>query len=163
MATEGSATTRALKLNGFINFIDAEAPNLLLASPTGAPLQLNFTTQTYDFEAGDAFPLGRHNVLSVGGNARRNNFNITIDPNAENRTELGAYAQDEIFVDRFRFTLGGRVDKFGNLSDPVFSPRLAATFKPTPNHSVRVSFNRAFRSPSVTNNYLDIDIVVPRT
>src|SRR6185503_12151318 len=81
--------------------------------------------------------------------------------NAENRTELGAYVQDEIFVDRFRFTLGGRVDKFGNLSDPVFSPRLAATFKPTANHSVRVSFNRAFRSPSVTNNYLDIDIVVP--
>src|SRR5205814_819168 len=81
--------------------------------------------------------------------------------NAENRTELGAYVQDEIFVDRFRFTLGGRVDKFGNLSDPVFSPRLAATFKPTANHAVRVSFNRAFRSPSVTNNYLDINIVVP--
>jgi len=151
----------ALKLNAFTNFINAEAPNLLLAGPTGVPLQLNFTTQTYDFEAGDAFPLGRYNVLSVGGNARRNNFNITIDPNAENRTELGAYAQDEVFVNRFRFTLGGRVDKFGNLSDPVFSPRLAATFKPTANHSVRVSFNRAFRSPSVTNNYLDIDIVVP--
>jgi len=150
-----------LKLNFFTNFIDAEAPNLLLAGPTGAPLQLNFSTQTYDFEAGDAFPLGQHHVLSVGGNARRNNFNITIDPNAQNRTELGAYVQDEIFVDRFRFTLGGRVDKFGNLSDPVFSPRLAATFKPATSHAVRVSFNRAFRSPSVTNNYLDINIVVP--
>ena len=105
----------ALKLNFFTNFIDAEAPNLLLAGPGGTPLQLNFSTQTYDFEAGDAFPLGQHHVLSVGGNVRRNNFNITIDPNAENRTELGAYVQDEIFADRFRFTLGGRVDKFGNL------------------------------------------------
>ena len=151
----------ALKLNVFTNFINAEAPNLLLAGPTGAPLQLNFSTQTYDFEAGDAFPVGRHNVVSVGGNARRNNFDITLDPNSENRTELGAYVQDEIFADRFRFTLGGRVDKFGNLSDPVFSPRLAATYKPTANHAVRVSFNRAFRSPSVTNNYLDINIVVP--
>lgn len=151
----------ALKLNFFTNFINADAPNLLLAGPGGVPLQLNFSTQTYDFEAGDAFPLGRRQVVSVGGNARRNNFNITIDPNAENRTELGAYVQDEIFVDRFRFTLGGRMDKFGNLSDPVFSPRLAATFKPATNHAVRVSFNRAFRSPSVTNNYLDISIVVP--
>jgi outer membrane receptor protein involved in Fe transport len=151
----------ALKLSFFTNFIDAEAPNLLLAGPTGVPLQLNFSTQTYDFEAGDSFALGQHQVLSVGGNARRNNFNITIDPNAENRTELGAYVQDEIFLDRFRFTVGGRVDKFGNLSDPVFSPRLAATFKPSPDHGVRVSFNRAFRSPSVTNNYLDIGIVVP--
>jgi outer membrane receptor protein involved in Fe transport len=151
----------ALKVHFFTNYIDAEAPNLLLASPTGTPLQLNFSTQTYDFEAGDAFALGRHQVLSVGGNVRRNNFNITLDPNAENRTELGAYVQDEIFADRFRFTLGGRVDKFGNLSDPVFSPRLAMTFKPTTDQGVRVSFNRAFRSPSVTNNYLDITIVVP--
>ena len=67
--------------------------------------------------------------------------------------------QDEIFLDRFRFTIGGRVDKFGNLSDPVFSPRLAAMFKPVTDHALRVSFNRAFRSPSVINNYLDISIV----
>jgi outer membrane receptor protein involved in Fe transport len=151
----------ALKLNAFTNFISAEAPNLLLAGPTGAPLQLNFSTQTYDVEAGDAFPIGRHQVVSAGGNARRNNFDITIDPNAENRTELGAYVQDEVFADRFRFTLGGRVDKFGNLSDPVFSPRLAVTYKPTAAQAIRFSFNRAFRSPSVTNNYLDINIVVP--
>ena len=43
----------------------------------------------------------------------------------------------------------------------MFSPRLAAMFKPCRDHSVRVSFNRAFRSPSVINNYLDISIVVP--
>ena len=151
----------ALRLNAFASYINADAPNLLLAGPTGAPLQLNFSTQTYDFEAGDAFPLGRNNVLSVGGNVRRNNFDITIAPTSENRTELGAYVQDEILLDRFRFTLGGRVDKFGNLEDPVFSPRLAATFKPAADHAVRVSFNRAFRSPSVTNNYLDTSIVVP--
>ena len=151
----------ALKLNVFASYINADAPNLLLAGPTGTPLQLNFSTQTYDFEAGDAFPLGQNNVLSVGGNVRRNNFAITIAPNSENRTELGAYVQDEILLDRFRFTLGGRVDKFGNLEDPVFSPRLAATFKPAADHAVRFSFNRAFRSPSVTNNYLDTSIVVP--
>jgi iron complex outermembrane receptor protein len=152
----------ALKLNFFVNYIDAEAPNLLLPGPTGRPLQLDFSTQTYDFEAGDAFPLGQRQILSVGGNVRRNNFDITIAPAAENRTELGAYVQDEIFLDRFVFTLGGRVDKFGNLSDPVFSPRLAATYKATPDHALRFSFNRAFRSPSVTNNYLDISIVVPQ-
>ena len=75
---------------------------------------------------------------------------------AENRTELGAYVQDEIFLDKVRLTIGGRIDKFGNLDDPVFSPRLAAVFKPADDHSLRVSFNRAFRSPSVINNFLDI-------
>ena len=152
----------ALKVNFFTNLTDAEAPNLLLPDPlTGQPLQLNFSTQTYDVEIGDAFRAGTRQVFTVGGNARRNNFDITIAPAAENRTELGAYVQDEIFFDKVRLTVGGRVDKFGNLDDPVFSPRLAAVFRPLNDHSIRVSFNRAFRSPSVINNYLDIAIVNP--
>jgi outer membrane receptor protein involved in Fe transport len=152
----------ALKVNVFTNLTSAKAPNLLLADPvTRQPLQLNFSTQTYDVEVGDAFRQGTRQVFTVGGNARRNNFDITIAPDAENRTELGAYGQDEIFFDKVHLTIGGRVDKFGNLADPVFSPRLAAVFKPANNHSVRVSYNRAFRSPSVINNYLDISIVTP--
>jgi len=153
---------QGLRLNAFTNFTNAEAPNLLLPDPTtGKPLQLNFSTQTYDFEAGDSRVVGKRHALNYGGNVRRNNFDITIAPAAQNRTELGAYLQDEIFVQPFRFTLGARVDKFGNLSDPVFSPRLAATYKPLEHHAVRFSFNRAFRSPSVINNYLDIAIVNP--
>ena len=153
---------KALRANFFTNFADAEAPNLLLPDPsTGRPLQLNFSTQTYDFEIGDSIAAGTRQVLSFGGNVRRNNFGITIAPAAENRTELGAYLQDEILFDRVRFTVGGRVDKFGNLSDPVFSPRLSATLKPLSDHAVRVSFNKAFRSPSVINNFLDIRIVAP--
>ena len=71
--------------------LSAEAPNLLLVDPTtGKPLQLNFSTQTYDFEVGDARPAGRRQVFTYGGNVRRNNFDITIAPAAENRTELGA-------------------------------------------------------------------------
>jgi outer membrane receptor protein involved in Fe transport len=142
--------------------VSAEAPNLLLVNPsTGQPLQLNFSTQTYDFEAGDAVRVGQRQVITFGGNVRRNNFDITIAPAAENRTELGAYAQDEIFVDPVRLTIGGRVDKFGNLADPVFSPRIAAIVKLAPQHTVRASFNRAFRSPSVINNYLNTQIVAP--
>ncbi len=152
----------ALKVNFFTNITNADAPNLLLADPTtGRPVQLSFKTQTYDVEVGDAIAAGTRQVFTFGGNVRQNNFDITIAPAAENRTEAGAYIQDEILLDKFRFTLGGRVDKFGNISDPVFSPRLAAMYKPLPEHSVRFSFNRAFRAPSVINNYLDTKIVVP--
>lgn len=151
-----------LKVNFFTNFTNAQAPNLLLADPvTQQPIQLNFNTQTYDVEAGDSLAAGRHQVFTFGGNVRRNNFDITIAPTAVDRTEIGAYVQDEILLDRFRFTIGGRVDKFGNLSDPVFSPRLAAIFLPVKDQAFRVSFNRAFRAPSVVNNYLDTRIVVP--
>ena len=43
----------------------------------------------------------------------------------------------------------------------ISSPRVAAIIKPIPNHSIRASFNKAFRSPSVINNYLDTSIIVP--
>jgi outer membrane receptor protein involved in Fe transport len=150
----------ALKINFFVNRLHAEAPNLLFPdAATGQPLLMNLTTKTFDFEAGDAFPVGRKQVVSVGGNVRRNDFDITLAPQAQDRNELGAYVQDEIFFDRVRFNIGGRVDKFGNLSDPFFSPRLSANIKVLPQHSVRVSFNRAFRSPSVINNYLEANII----
>jgi outer membrane receptor protein involved in Fe transport len=150
----------ALKLNVFVNRLHAEAPNLLFPdAATGQPLLMNLTTTTLDVEAGDAFPIAGRQVLSVGGNVRRNNFDITLAPQAQDRNELGAYVQDEIFFDRVRFNIGGRVDKFGNLSDAFFSPRLSANFKLLPQHSVRVSFNRAFRSPSVINNYLEANII----
>jgi outer membrane receptor protein involved in Fe transport len=155
-------TKGALKVNAFANLVSAEAPNLLLVNPaTGQPLQLNFSTQTYDLEAGDAVRAGSRQVFTFGGNVRRNNFDITIAPAAENRTEVGGYLQDEIFLDPVRLTIGGRVDKFGNLADPVFSPRIAALVRVAPEHTIRASFNRAFRSPSVINNYLSTQIIAP--
>jgi outer membrane receptor protein involved in Fe transport len=149
----------AFKLAGFVNFLDAQAPNLLLTDPdTLQPVQLNFKTQTYDLEVGHSLVLGGKNIVSFGGNARRNAFDITLAPDAQNRNEFGVYVQDELFFDKFRFNVGLRMDKFGNLADPFFSPRVTAMFKPTPAHSIRVSFNRAFRAPSAINNYLQQDI-----
>jgi outer membrane receptor for ferrienterochelin and colicins len=155
-------TRDALRVTAFGNFLDVEAPNLLLTDPgTGEPVALNFTTQTYDLEVGHSSVIGGRHILSYGGNARRNNFDITLTPEAEDRNEFGAYFQDEFHLDRFRFSVGGRVDKFGNIEDPVFSPRVTAMFKPTPDHSFRVSFNRAFRSPSAVNNFLEQNIFAP--
>jgi len=154
----------AFRVAGFVNFLDAEAPNLLLIDPdTLQPVQLNFKTQTFDLEAGHSLVLGGKNIVSFGGNARRNNFDITLAPAAEDRNEFGVYVQDELFFDKFRLNVGLRMDKFGNLSDPFFSPRVTAMFKPTPQHSIRVSFNRAFRAPSAINNYLQQDIFTPST
>lgn len=151
----------AFKFNVFTNLVDAEAPNLLIADPTGKPIQLNFKTQTVDVELRHATVIGSRHALNYGGNYRRNNFDITLTPAAKDRNELGGYFQDEIFVNPFRFSLGARVDKFGNIEDPVFSPRLAAIYQPTRDQSLRVSFNRAFRSPSSINNYLDQSLVNP--
>ena len=153
----------ALKVNFFTNVLHAEAPNLLFPdASTGQALQMNLTTKTYDFEVGNAAPVGTKNVVSYGGNIRRNNFAITLAPTAQDRSESGGYVQDEIFLKYVRLNIGGRVDKFGNLDNAFFSPRLSANFKLAPEHSLRVSFNRAFKSPSVVNNYLSAMIVSPQ-
>lgn len=150
----------ALKWGLFTNIVDAQAPSLLLPDvQTGNPLQLNFRTQTYDAEIGHAKTLGRHHALSYGANYRRNNFDITLAPGAKNRNELGTYIQDDIATGRFRFWLGTRVDKFGNLPTMMVSPRLAATFRVSRDHSIRASLNRAYRSPSAINKYLDVTLV----
>ena len=149
------------KLNVFTNAVSASAPNLLLVDPsTGKPLQLDLTTQTYDIEVSDRKRVDRH-VLTFGGNVRRNTFDISLAPAAEARTEFGGYLQDEIVFDRAKVTVGGRVDKFGNLANPVFSPRLTLTYMPVADHALRISYNRAFLSPSVIDNFLDIKIAVP--
>ena len=36
--------------------------------------------------------------MTYGGNLRFNSFDLSIAPDAENRTEGGAYIQDEIFL-----------------------------------------------------------------
>jgi len=152
----------ALRVNAFGNFLDASAPNLLVSDPdTLGPIILAFKTQTYDLEVGNTNVLGGKHILTYGGNLRQNNFDISL-AQGPNRTEFGAYGQWEYFVDKFRIAAGGRVDKFGNLSDPVFSPRLSVMFKPTPDHSIRASFNRAFVSPSFINNYLNQNIQFPQ-
>lgn len=153
----------ALKVNLFANLLDVKAPNLLALDPaTGQAVQLNFKTQTFDFEFGHSRVFAGKHVVSYGGNARRNNFDITLTPQSKDRTELGLYLQDEFFLEKFRFTVGGRVDKFGNINDPVFSPRITAMYKPAPSQSIRVSYNKAFRSPSTVNNYLYQAIVTPQ-
>jgi outer membrane receptor protein involved in Fe transport len=162
-------TRNALRIGAFGNFVDANAPNLLLVDPdslppeggTPNPVVLGFKTQTYDLEVGNTTVLGRRHILTYGGNYRRNDFEITLAPGAEDRNELGAYVHEEFFVDRFRLAAGVRADKFGNLKDWVFSPRASVMFKPTRDHSIRASYNRAFRSPSVINNYLSQNISSP--
>ncbi|MCY4121377.1 MAG: TonB-dependent receptor, partial [Acidobacteria bacterium] len=151
-----------LRAQVFTNLLNGGAPNLLLPDPdTGQPVHLGFGSQTVDAEIGHSTFVGQRNYLTYGGNVRRNTFDITIGPDAADRLELGAYLQDEIFFDRFRLVLGGRVDKFGNLAKPVFSPRVSFMMKPGVDHSVTLSYNRAFRSPSMINNFLDMQVVQP--
>jgi outer membrane receptor for ferrienterochelin and colicins len=72
--------------------------------------------------------------------------------------EWGAYVQSTTrLTPQFDFVLGGRLDDHSHLPDVVFSPRAALVFKPVQDHGFRVTFNRAFSTPSALNLFLDID------
>jgi len=145
------------RIGFFTNILNGDATNLLSRDLSGQFLPLTFDTKTFDIEASDLRTIGSRHILTYGGNYRHNSFDISIAPNGDNRNEGGAYAQDEIFLsDRFRWVVGGRVDKFSSIDNAVFSPRTTFMYKPSLNQTLRVSFNRAFRAPSFINNNLDV-------
>ncbi|MEQ1760761.1 MAG: TonB-dependent receptor [Vicinamibacterales bacterium] len=160
----GYATVRYQKAGRrvafFTNLLHGEAGNLLIVGPDRRPIRLDFDTRTFDFEAGDVKAIGTRHALSYGGNFRRNIFDISLAPNGEDRSEGGAFVQDEIFLnDQFRWIVGGRLDKFSSIGDAVFSPRTTFMFKPTGDQTIRLSLNRAFRAPSLINNHLETTVV----
>lgn len=143
----------------FTNILDGEANNLLTVGADGRPLKLGFDSKTYNLDFSNVSLVGQSNVLTYGANARHNTFDLTIAPEGDNRDEYGVFLQDEIlFGLKARWLIGGRLDNIDPIGN-VFSPRTSFAYTPSGNHTFRVSYNRAFKSPSLIQNYLDITIV----
>jgi len=155
-------TRRAFRFQAFTNILDGDAKNLLSIDQTGAPITFVFNTKTTDFEAGDTRTIGTKQALTYGGNLRFNKFHLTIAPGETSRTEGGGYVQDEVVLsDLYRLVVGARIDKFTSIDHAVFSPRAAFLVKPRADQTIRVSYNRAFRSPSMINNNLNVTVATP--
>lgn len=76
--------------------------------------------------------------------------------------ELGAYLQSATeLTDRLDLVLAGRLDTHSALPKPIFSPRAALVFTPTPEHALRLTFNRAFSTPNSLNQFLDLGSSIP--
>jgi outer membrane receptor protein involved in Fe transport len=151
-----------LRAGFFTNLLNGDADQLLTRGLNGAPITFAFDTKTFDFEVSNVHTFAKRHVVSYGGNLRFNGFDLSIAPDADNRTEFGAYAQDEIFLtDMFRWVIGGRVDRFDYINDIVFSPRTTFMIKPSEDQTFRISYNRAYRSPSVINNHINLIISEP--
>lgn len=152
----------------YVNALRAKGPNLLAFDTDEKPLQLSARSRTYDLDVSDSRLLGGQNILTYGGNVRWDTFRVSLAPNGKDRGEQGVFVQDEMFLgwgerrpQELRFVAGFRLDRFGNLDGPVFSPRLSCIWKPSPDHAIRLSANKAFRSPSFINNYLDTTYLKP--
>ena len=72
-------------------------------------------------------------------------------------TEIGGYVQyDGRLNPKWNVVAAARLDDHTRLENPVFSPRAAIVFSPTPERSIRASYNRAFSTPNTLNLFLDL-------
>jgi iron complex outermembrane receptor protein len=71
--------------------------------------------------------------------------------------EVGAYVHAEAALHpRIDVVAAARIDYHNRLPDPVFSPRAALVIRPAEDHTVRLTYNRAFATPSTNDLFLDL-------
>lgn len=103
--------------------------------------------------------------IIVGGNGRLytpNSRGTIFYDSADIRItnyEYGAYAGINKTMDdgRWRTNATFRVDKNENF-DYVFSPAASVVWKPRPNHYLRVSFSSGVRNPTLTDQFLSLNV-----
>ena len=146
----------SMEIGGFFNRTAAGFTSILSRDPSGRPLEGQMDSSTYDVSFKDTRFLGGRHLVSYGASSRFITLDFALAPLGDGRTEQGLYVNDEIFLsDRWRWIVGTRADRISVLDKIALSPRTTLIFKPTPTQSFRVSYNRAFRAPSLTNNFID--------
>jgi iron complex outermembrane receptor protein len=77
-------------------------------------------------------------------------------------TNMGAlFSQIDWSVDeKLELVLAGRLDD-STLHDTQFSPKGAVVYRPTRNHTLRLTYNEAFQRPNYTEYFLRVDVAPP--
>jgi outer membrane receptor for ferrienterochelin and colicins len=77
-------------------------------------------------------------------------------------TEVGAYIQSQTAITpKLELVLAGRVDEHSALPDMIFSPRAGLMYRFADERALRVTYNRAFSTPSSINQFLDLPTSMP--
>lgn len=75
----------------------------------------------------------------------------------DNVNEIGAYLQSETALSRkLKFLAAARLDDHNRLDGVNVSPRAALTYKPTLTDNFRITFNKAFSTPTSDNLFSDV-------
>ena len=110
--------------------------------------------------------LGGRGRVVVGGSARSlhvDSDNTLLPPETDNRTDhfLAAFGQVEYDLGaNVRALAAARLDG-GNLFDTEFSPKAALVWTPDPRHALRLTVNRAFKTPVALEYFLAVPAAPP--
>ncbi|MEM9593399.1 MAG: TonB-dependent receptor [Acidobacteriota bacterium] len=144
-----------MHFGAYINSYDSTSVSQVSIDSAGNPITSVYALDAFHFDFNDSSTIGDRHFLSYGASLRHIDFEITIAP-GDSRDEMGIYLQDEIQLgDRVKWVVGARWDD----NDPVgseVSPRTSLIFAPSSRHSLRVSYNQAFRVPSQLENFISM-------
>ena len=162
---QGELTRRARCAPAFFtNILSGDADQLLTRGLNGAPITFAFDTDDVrlraverpDVRASGTSSATAATCASTATICRLRRTPTTARSSASTARTRSSCPTSSALV------AGGRVDRFDFVDDFVFSPRVAFLIKPDANQTFRVSYNRAYRSPSVINNFIDFDHLAAR-
>ena len=114
------------------------------------------------FQAQHGFDIGSKETLLYGIDYSKTTPDTEGTINGRNEdddniTEFGAYIHSTTrFSPKLDLVLALRYDTHSRLDDAHLSPRAALVWKPKESQSFRVTYNRAFSTPTSNNLFLDI-------
>lgn len=132
-------------------------PGGIYSLSSGGKIVENSTLYQIEGQYNDSFFQDKLRVI-VGGSQKIGNVDMeeTAMVGTRDYTISGGYGQLEYKpVDQLKFVATGRVDRT-SYEKARFSPRFAAVWSFLPNHSLRVSFNKAFLYPSISEYFLNV-------
>ena len=72
---------------------------------------------------------------------------------------FGVYVHSVVrMAEKFHLTASGRVDTIGATGNTVFSPRLGLVYQSEPEHTYRLTYNRAYSRPTSTDYFGDLQV-----
>lgn len=126
------------------------------------PKKVPVLADTFKLDAQHSFNLGQQNILTGGVSYRHHRFDSPFLIGPERRQNLfSAFLQNEYSpTSNLTFTFGLRVDTHPQAGATV-APRGSVVYSPWENHTFRASISRAFRNPSVLENFVNFGAVSP--
>jgi iron complex outermembrane receptor protein len=126
------------------------------------PKTVPFLGSTYKLDAQHSLHLGTQNIVTGGASYRYTMFDSRFLVGPERKENLFAvFLQNEYSpVENLTFTLGLQVDTHPEAGVHV-SPRGVVVYSPWENHIFRASISRAFRNPSVLENFVNFGVSTP--
>ena len=142
-------TRGPFELKAYSNHLIGDAPSVLNG------ILFKFENRTTVLEANNRTLLGDKQMIVYGLSGRDNHFILSLAPDRHTRRDGGVYVEDIAAVAPWlELNIGARADHFATLGT-VVSPRISVILKPAPNQSIRLAANRAYRAPTLIENYLN--------